>query len=244
MQHTEYTTLYELEDTYWWYVGRRYIIQKLLSKYVHSPESIVDIGCGTGSNLHMLSKFSDKVRGLDISEQAIAYCHDRGFQNVELIRPAEALPINGDADLVTMFDVLEHVADDRVMLSQIYTGLRPGGHLVLTVPAYQFLWSEHDEVLHHKRRYTRRQLVAKLKEQGFTIVKSSYAIVFSCPAIILYRAVKGLLNRFMVTSHHTSHVKLPNVINSFFISLLRIEGTLLQWIDFPFGTSIVVVAKK
>ena len=245
MEHSEYSTLYELEDTYWWYVGRRSIFETFLEKYAPPPGLTVDIGCGTGANLAVLKRFSKLTLGFDVSQSAVDYCRRRGFLNVKVILPDAPLPLDPEqTQLITLFDVLEHAADDEAMLSQVYKGLQPGGVLMISVPAYQFLWSEHDEALHHFRRYNRSELTRKLEDTGFHIVRASYAIVFSCPIIIVYRGLKGLLNKVIRSRRRTSHVRLPVPLNAFFILLLKCEAVLLRYLNFPFGTSIVVVAKK
>lgn len=246
MQDIEYKKMYELEDSYWWYVGRRAVIRSVIKHYcVINGGIIVDVGCGTGTNLGLLGEFSKTVIGLDTAPQAIAYCAARGFRNTKLIDNSSQLPFqDGSVELVTLLDVLEHVENESKTLSEVWRILNRGGTLLLTLPAYQFLWSEHDIALHHFRRYTASRIRELLEKNGFSIVKCSYVIVSQFPIILAYRIVKGILNIFIPATPKTSHVRLPFFLNNFFIFLLQIESKLIHRINFPFGTSIIVVAKK
>lgn len=246
MEIDEYKKLYELENSYWWYVGRRFIIESVLRKFVPSKRGrALDIGCGTGINLGMLSGFASEVVGMDKFSGALDYCKHRGFNNLELL-DVESISSKSENsfDIVTLLDVLEHVEDDDKALRDIHRILKPGGLLIMTVPAYQFLWSEHDVALHHKRRYILNRLVLQMEEAGFKVEKSSYAIVCTFPIIVSYRIIKGIINKFIPSTPKTSHVILPSRINNLFVLPLKLEARLINAINFPFGTSIIVVGKK
>lgn len=245
MEINEYKKMYDLETTYWWYVGRRFIIRSLIRRFWrHKNGSMVDIGCGTGASLSLFKEFSGDVVGLDTSEEALAYCRVRGFNNVKKIEDASRTNLpDHSAQLVTLLDVLEHIKNEAETLKEIKRILAPEGLLLIIVPAYQFLWSEHDVALHHYRRYTSRGLASLLERNGYQVIKNSYAITFSFPIIVLYRVLKGIINVFYKSRPKTSHVELPKILNSFFVGLLETEATLLQYFNFPFGTSIVAVAR-
>lgn len=246
MNYNEYQAMFELETTYWWFVGRRIILAETIQRHITSPvDQALDIGCGTGGNLSVLSRFSKTVIGLDTSPQALDYCRRRGWNTVALIQKDGLLPFADETtDLVTLFDILEHVADERPLLGEILRVLRPDGLLIITVPAFQFLWSEHDVALHHYRRYTRKDLIRLLTDAGLRIISASYVITFSFPIIVLYRILKGSLNFLHPRASKTSYVRLPNVLNAFFIRILAWESKLLAYSTFPFGTSVLIVAAK
>ena len=244
MQQDIYDKTCELENRYWWYLGRRHIFDNLLSRFFPgSPDKkIVDIGCGTGGVIPMLSKHG-QVLGLDIEPRALDFCRSKGFHNVALMenfydtgQPDES------ADLVSLFDVLEHFEDDLKALNEINRILKSGGFVFLSVPAFKILWSELDEVAHHRRRYKQEELEQKLKDSGFAIVKSSYVFFFVFPLIFFYRTVA----RFQKKHLHPqfSYVEFPRLINAFFVTLSKIEAVLLKFINFPFGSSVVVLARK
>ena len=148
----------QLEKYYWWFVGRRRIIERVLEKHFSSRKlNILDWGCGPGGNFKFLSKHGDVV-SVDASDEAITACKEKGIDNV--VKANELNEFNPDTrfDLVTNFDVLEHISEDEQFLRDVKKLLKPDGHILLTVPAYQFLWSELDRVLGHKRRYTRKEI--------------------------------------------------------------------------------------
>lgn len=249
MEPQEYHILHDIEETYWWHVGRRNILRLLLSRTIpNTVDTIIDVGCGTGSDYALLKDFGKKVVGFDISEDALTYCRSRGWTTVSHIDPGQPLPQSDHSvDLITLFDVVEHVERDTTLLRDALRVLKPGGNAVITVPAYGWLWSEHDEALHHYRRYTLRRFVLQLREAGFDVSFASYVIVFSFPLVVLFRALKGVKNLLSGdaprgSSHETSYFHLPKFLNSLFTSILTWEGKLLRWIRFPFGTSILIVA--
>jgi len=242
MNIDEYKTLYELEDFYWWHVGRRDVVKVLLSRFLEQKKNyILEIGCGTGGNVRMLSTFG-KVIGIDPSKEAVHFCRGRGFRDAILGRGEKTNFPSEHFDLVVALDVFEHIENDEVAFRESFRILKKGGYLLLTVPAYQFLWSEHDEVLDHKRRYTASVMRSKAKKAGFEIVKISYLITFLFPIVVLYRVGKKLVTK--KGKEKTSYVIVPEWLNNFFIVLLRFESTLLRYINFPFGTSIICIVKK
>ncbi|HEX7294914.1 MAG TPA: class I SAM-dependent methyltransferase, partial [Pyrinomonadaceae bacterium] len=170
MQAHHYRIVYEVEETHWWYVGRRLIIESLVERICSSIKSstprILDVGCGTGANLQMLAKHRN-AEGVDVSQQAVAFCHHRGLDCVKL-GAIEQLPYENESfDLVTALDVIEHLDDDVAGLGEIRRVLRPGGYVLVFVPAFMFLWGVQDDVSNHRRRYTLHGLLTALKEAGF-----------------------------------------------------------------------------
>jgi SAM-dependent methyltransferase len=155
MLHT-YPILFEVEESHWWYIGRRRIIASFVKAICDQVKDrrarILDVGCGTGANLVRLSDFGD-AEGVDISPDALKFCRERGLNNVKL-GAAESLPYeDGEFDLVTAFDVVEHMDDDIAGLREMRRVLRPDGRVLLFVPTFMFLWGVQDDVSHHRRRY-------------------------------------------------------------------------------------------
>ena len=246
MEISEYKTMAQLEDRYWWYVGRRAIIQSVLSRHITSPVAhAVDLGCGTGANFHILKKFARNLTGLDTSEDAITFCRARGIYDVRLITDPYHLAIeSGSLYLVTLFDVLEHIEHDSRALQELHRILRIKGLIAMTVPAYQFLWSEHDIALHHYRRYTLPNLTKRLKDAGFHIVQASYIISSTLPVIVLYRVLRGVMRRIFPKQPSSSHLVLPSFLNTLLTKVLILEAKLLSICSLPAGTSIVILAQK
>jgi len=243
MNHREYERLYQFEDTYWWHIGRRSIVRRLLHHYLgdKTPLRILDVGCGTGGMLPLLGAFGG-VTGVDHSDEAIKFCQRRGSGAVKL-GDAESLPFAPESfDLVTMFDLLEHVEDDPQALKETFRVLKRDGYLLLTVPAYPFLWSGHDEALGHWRRYRVRDLRLKIYEAGFEIEKMSFTVSALLPPIIFYRLLQRVFAKRGLPK--TSYVVLPMWLNGLLAKVLAWEGWLMQRVSLPFGASIVCLAKK
>ena len=242
MELSEYTTIAKLENTYWWHVGRKYIVAKILEQFLQNDQhyTILNIGCGTGGTVPVLSKFG-RVINIDTSDEAISICRKLAVSNL-VITDGRVLPFQEEScELAVALDVLEHIENDLDALKEWNRLLKPGGKLVLTVPAYQWLWSEHDESLHHYRRYTASSLHKLLNLAGYKVDKRSYAIFSTFPLIVGYRFMRSILPKKEKSS---SYVLLPSPINSLLISILKIEATILKYINMPFGTSVLIVAHK
>ncbi len=233
-----------LEKYYWWFVGRRHIITRVLGRFFSGQQlRILDWGCGPGGNFSFLQKFGD-VTGVDASEEALAACRRKGITNLVQAATLDEFHPKAPFDLIVNLDVLEHIPADQAYVQSLHRVLRPGGYLLVTVPAYQFLWSKLDEVLGHHRRYTRRALKKTLRDNGFEVLTCSYFIFFLSPAFILYRLWEKLTSRTgQKNSLKDSVVKLPGPINWLFTKLLALEAFLIPYISFPFGTSLVAVAQ-
>jgi SAM-dependent methyltransferase len=240
MENTEYEIMYNFEEFYWWHIGRNAIIKQLLNKFVQDRHSkILNIGSGTGGNTSVLQQFGT-ITGVDNSEEAVAFARKRGYETV--VADATNIPFGDNSfDVLVALDVLEHIKDDTLALTEWRRLLKPGGKLLITVPAYQWLWSFHDEALHHLRRYTASGLNRTLNLVGFKILKRSYAIVFSFPLIVGYRLLRSILPK---NKEETSYVILSKPINQFFAWLLKLEAVFISRANFPFGTSVIVVATK
>jgi SAM-dependent methyltransferase len=246
MQPHTYAIMREVEDKHWWYVGRRRIIADFVRRICDqlraegkSEARILDIGCGTGGNLETLSKFG-QAEGVDISTEALDFCRARGLNNVRQ-GAAETLPYESESfDLVTGLDVVEHLDDDVAGLREMRRVLRTGGRVLLFVPAFMFLWGVQDDVSHHRRRYTLRELKGKLQQAGMTVERASYAnISFFGPILMgrLFMRATGL----RPASENNINV---SAFNGLFGRLFGAESWWLNRMSFPFGVSIICVAKR
>jgi len=265
MNPEEYGRMHELETHYWWFVGRRAIIRQQLQE-VHSadlagkPLELLDIGCGTGANLPMLAEVAGPdgfVTALDYSPLALQFAaHELGKQGEEnrsitLLRgDATHLPFaDNQFDVVTMLDVLEHVEDDLAAVREIHRVLKPGGAFVLSVPAYQSLWSAHDEALHHFRRYEYSGLQNVLREGGMQVWRISFAMSVMPPIAWFWRRfiLPFKPRRSRDASRHSEGAVLPTVphfANRLLIKYLEAEGAIIRKRPLKFGTSLVVIARK
>jgi ubiquinone/menaquinone biosynthesis C-methylase UbiE len=238
MEIAEYEKMYKLEGDYWWWVGRRKLIKNILDKLDLNSAAILDAGCGTGINLKYLSGYGAAI-GVDSSRDALNFCRKRGIKNVSQ-GDAERLSFRDNTfDLITALDLLEHL-DDNQALRGFYRVLKPNGYLVLTVPAFNFMWSPHDEAAHHKRRYNRRQLKTILEANGFIIEKLSHWNFFFFLPVVLMRLLKRSRKNQEVK---TDVAELPDIINSLFTSILEFESCLIRRLNLPFGVSLVCLAR-
>jgi SAM-dependent methyltransferase len=242
MQHT-YPILYQVEQSHWWHIGRRRILASFVAdicrRVTDRRPRILDVGCGTGANLLMLSQYGD-AEGVDVSEDALAFCRERGLAQVRQ-GAGEALPHEDNTfDLVTAFDVVEHMDDDLAGLREMYRVLRPGGHVLLFVPTFMFLWGVQDDVSHHRRRYRLAELRRVLEQAGFVIERSTYAnITFFLPILVIRRLMR--LTGLKTESENNINL---SAFNGVLGTLLGAESKILRYTNLPFGVSGLCVAKK
>ena len=243
MQQHTYSIMYQVEGAHWWFVGRRRIIESFLERICPGLKStqprILDIGCGTGANLEMLSQFGD-AEGVDVSAEALAFCRERGLGNVRQ-GEAEHLPWeDGSFDLVTGLDVVEHLDDDVAGLREMRRVLRPGGYAFLFVPAFMFLWGVQDDISHHRRRYTLKGLQQAAREAGLEIERATYAnISFFLP--VLMGRVLMRLTRIRPASENNINIK---ALNGVFGRIFGAESSILRHMNLPFGVSAICVARR
>jgi SAM-dependent methyltransferase len=242
MQHT-YPILYEVEESHWWYIGRRRIIasfvQEICRQFKDRRPRILDVGCGTGANLVMLSQFGE-AEGVDISPDALAFCRERGLEGVRL-GAAEKLPYeDGRFDLVTAFDVVEHLDDDVAGLREMRRVLGPDGRLLLFVPTFMFLWGVQDEVSNHRRRYRLPELRRAVREAGFEVERTTYAnITFFAPILL----VRKLMRLTGIRTATENSINIP-LLNGLLGHVLGSERSLLRYLNLPFGVSGLCVARR
>ncbi|MFQ6134168.1 MAG: class I SAM-dependent methyltransferase, partial [Armatimonadota bacterium] len=243
MSPEEIEKMFRLEDVYWWFVARRRLVSLLLREAVEGGEErrVLDVGCGTGATMRTLAQHG-RVWGVDPSTEALSRCRERGF--TALTRgTVEALPFGDNSfDVVTCLDVLEHV-DDEAALAELCRVCRPCGWLLLTVPAYRFLWSEHDEALQHRRRYGAGEVRAKLEAAGFRVAWLTYVLALLLLPIALFRLGQRLFRRKRAAAQ-TAHIMLPDWLNRLLVRLLDLESRLVRRVSLPFGVSVVCLARK
>jgi len=242
MEHT-YPILFRVEQSHWWYVGRRRIIARFVEQICRGVKDraprILDIGCGTGANLVLLSKYGE-AEGVDVSHDALSFCRERGLEKVKH-GAAEQLPYENDSfDLVTAFDVVEHLDDDLAGLKEMRRVLRPGGHALLFVPTFMFLWGLQDEVSNHRRRYRLPELKQLLTEAGFEVERATYLnITFFLPILLIRKLMK--LTGIKTSSENNINV---SAFNSVFGALFGMESSILRFMNLPFGVSGLCVARR
>ncbi|HEX3083044.1 MAG TPA: class I SAM-dependent methyltransferase [Pyrinomonadaceae bacterium] len=242
MLHT-YPILFEVEESHWWYIGRRRIIaffvKSICDQVKDRRARILDVGCGTGANLVRLSDFGD-AEGVDISPDALKFCRERGLNNVKL-GAAESLPYEDhEFDLVTAFDVVEHMDDDVAGLREMRRVLRPGGRVLLFVPTFMFLWGVQDEVSNHRRRYRLDELRQVVTAAGFEVERTTYAnITFFMPVLL----VRKFMRLTGIRTETENSINIP-ALNRIFGAILGAERYWLRYSNIPFGVSGLCVARR
>lgn len=240
--HT-YGILFRIEETHWWHSARRKIVLDWIKeRYAgRTGLSILDAGCGTGLLMQELSSLGT-VEGIDISEEALDFCRRRGLTNVQR-GDVTQLPFASESfDLVTAMDILEHLDDDTGALREWRRVLKPGGRVILFVPAHRWLWSLQDEVSHHRRRYTYRTLRAAIQDSGLEIERQSYVSTFLFPVIFLGRQWLKVRLRFQtIDTENDLH---PTWSNGILRRVFQSEIPVLRRMNMPFGASLVAVARK
>jgi SAM-dependent methyltransferase len=232
-----YETLAEMESHYWWHVGRLRILDAQLRRLAGAGRPhILNVGCGTGGTVGMLERHGTVVN-VDVSDQAIAHMARLGYDDVVKVDGIELPFEDATFDLVAAFDVLEHIEKDATALVEWARVLRPGGRILLTVPAHQWLWSGFDVAQHHHRRYNRRTLRAAVLQAGLTPRRISYAIAFSLPLVAGFRLLAEARNR--PPEDQTGYVRVPRPVNRAFIGMLALEARMHHVMRVPFGTSVL-----
>ena len=230
---------YKMEESHWWFRGRRKIVRYFLKKFLKDKikPDILDVGCGTGFNLINFSDIGE-IFGAETSAVALEYLEKRGLKEKVFFTDLPDLQIPKIFDCITCLDVLEHVADDETALSNLRKYLNAEGVILITVPAYQRLWSRHDEAAHHVRRYSREELVKKIKKAGFKIEYLTYfnTFLFLPEAVFRFLKIGG--------KSGSDLFKFGKFFNFILSLIFSSELFFLKITPFPFGLSILCVAKK
>ncbi len=240
---SRYDTIKLFQQQHFWFRGRNELICAQLKKHFSSSVSILEIGCGTGQVLNAINSAFPAMHlcGTEIHTQGLELArHD--LPNAEFLQiDARAIPFEEEFDVVCAFDVIEHIEEDCTALTQLHQACRPGGGVILTVPQHDWLWSKRDELAHHKRRYSRHDLLKKLRDVGFVTQEATSFITFLLPLMFLSR----LRQRNDASTEENSEFQLSPTANRVFLTLSRCENWLIsRGIRLPIGGSLLVIAKK
>ncbi len=250
MDELAYQQFCTLDKTHWWLNGRRNIFFHLLDTFLPVKKGlrVMDVGCGFGGMLPGLSRYGHAM-GLEIDLDSARGCRKRGFTGI-CLGSGYDLPLrNNSLDLITLFDSIEHIEDDLRVVRQCGAALKPGGHLMITVPAYQFLFADNDRISHHLRRYTRGRLQQIARAAGLEIIKSTYYNVLLFPLILpailamkAMQAIRGPLGEGEGKTNLSHHKQGP--VNRILTAIFSAERGFLGRISMPFGHSIALIARK
>lgn len=239
MERVVYDRMAELDEVHWWYTARRRILASLIERTVRPPANarILEVGCGTGHNLKMLERFGT-VDGIEIDKAARTVAEKRLGRSISSARLPELKGIKrSHYDLVAALDVVEHIDDDRSTIDALASCLKPGGKLLVTVPAHQWMWSAHDELNHHKRRYSKRRLRALIEESPLRLEKIGYFNSILFPLAVGARLVAKLTGR-----GGSDDTLPPKPVNYLFERTFAAERRLVGTVPLPPGLSLFAVA--
>lgn len=236
MQQAEYQKMFRLENKHFYFVAKRFFIKTVLNPYKNQIKTILDIGCGTGGQTQLLQAFGSVV-GLEPNLLARKLARSRGLKVIG--GKAESLPkFSNKYDLVTFLDVLYHrnIRKPEQAIFQANKILKKGGLLLITDSAFSWLTSDHDRVMHGSRRFTVSQLQKILRKQHFMVLKSSY-LYFTVFPILVFK-------RLVFSNRHSDVNSVFWLINYLLIALLWVESKFLKWINYPWGSSVIILAQK
>lgn len=246
MEKDEYRVMYDIEQSYWWFVGKQFLMKTVLNSLparASRGDSILDIGCGTGIVMKLLAGFGTAF-GMELSQEAIQFLKQRGLKLIVRSDAGRSIPFKANTfSTVSCLDVLEHLDDDSVVLDEMVRVCKPGGHIIITVPACKALWSVHDEALHHKRRYSRKDLLAKAGKFNCAVLKSSYYNATLMIPILAVRKLRSVVpGKREVRSDF--FMPLPRWLNILLAAVFVAEIRCLRFLDLPFGVSLLLVIQK
>jgi 2-polyprenyl-3-methyl-5-hydroxy-6-metoxy-1,4-benzoquinol methylase len=248
MEPEVYETFSSVEDHHWWFSARRQFIRRLIERFIVTDEAAVycEVGCGTGGNLPMLAETAT-VDAVEMDAYGLQCVRDRSVEGVRTIQAGflpDGLPVTGPYRAVFSLDVLEHLEDDSAAARAMADLLQDQGVLLITVPAYQWMWSYHDEINQHVRRYSRTEVIRIVEQAGLQVVYSSHFNTILAPLAIGARAWEKLVGVFRQPQKSVGLALPPRWLNRILEEIFGLERFLAGRLSIPFGLSIVVVATK
>ena len=240
MNEREFEVLDRIEEDHWWFRGKRLLLRALLGDRV--PGRLVDLGCGTGGVLRDWMR-EGVCLGVDRSSFALSVCRAKGFPRL-VQGDLTTLPLRPTSfDTVLALDVIEHLPDDVAFLKGAAALCAPGGRVIVGVPAFQLLWSQHDRTFQHHRRYSAGQLRAAVLAAGLRIERITYTNFLVFPATAVWRILSYRLGLGRLAPAHDLWT-LPRWLNGALTRVYQLEARLLQRFDLPFGVSVVCIASR
>jgi SAM-dependent methyltransferase len=241
------------EDYHWWFASRTRALHAVMGQVLpQKPDlRLLDIGCGAGNMIHHLDQYG-RVKGLDIDERPVRKARERGY-DVDQFDVTRPMPFDPNSfDVITALDVIEHNQDDLAILRDSYRLLKPGGYIVITVPAFMWLWSYNDELNAHARRYTAAELRQKLSQSGFKVRRITYNNFFIFPlaaGLLLLRRLSGakpeLASHYLDEDEYQVEMEPASPpVNAVLTLVGQIEASLIRYVNLPVGTSLIAVGQK
>ncbi len=236
--------LFQVESGSFWFCSRNKLILWALGKYFPYAKSFLEVGCGTGFVLSAIeNKFPDiNLYGTEYFSDALDFAQSR-LKRAKLFQAnALQLPFKNEFDIIGAFDVIEHVEQDETAIRAMYEAVKPGGGIILTVPQHKALWSKHDEYAHHRRRYSAKELINKVKLVGFNIITTTSFMTLLLPLLLTFRKnFKGDDIKRDIMSQY----KINRFTNAILEKILDFERILIEYsVKFPLGSSLMLIGRK
>ena len=244
MEETFYEEYAQIEATHWWFEGRRMIFDAVIrSLQLPSSALLLDLGCGTGANLNFLTGYGRAI-GLDWGAAAARYARARTA--VPVFRgDVAALPFAANSvDLITAFDLIEHIDDDRACVNELMRVCRPGGFIMVTVPAFRWMWGRQDTINHHKRRYRADEFAQLFRDAGLDVVRFTYINTILFPVVAAVRLFRRFVPEHNGTLRSDFSMNKPGPLNTFLGKLFGAEAWVIRRARLPVGVSLLCVARK
>lgn len=240
MQVEHLEELKELEESYWWHVAKRELAVSLLQKYFPAPGKLVEGGVGSARNLVTFRELGYEVRGFDVMPESISTAKAKGL-HADMHDLAQPWPVEHESlRAVVLLDVIEHIADPVAVLQNAANSLAPGGGIIVTVPAYQWMFSDWDKALGHYRRYTMKMLRAQAEEAGLNVVSLTHWNAFTLPAAMAVRSCEKLFPR----GRSAEFPRVSKFTNQILLSCAAAERWMINRLPVPLGLSVVGVLSK
>ena len=243
MEKNYYKDYFRLEKNNWLFRVRRNLIYSIFKEYnINSGMRILDYGCGSGFIVGQLQARGYDVHGTDISGEAIEYGTSQGIRNLQTTSGIQVDFPDESFDLILAMDVVEHINEDNLVIKELERLLRPNGRIIITVPAYQWMWGVQDEVSHHFRRYSMNSITKLLSNfSNLSILRKTYFNTFLFPAVALVRLISKWFN---IKNRESDFDISDNFLNPIFYFIFNTEIKILKWVRYPFGVSILIILEK
>ncbi len=245
MDPAEYEVMYRVEDTHWWYRGMAAISLSILKVWIPVLRDlrILDAGCGTGATIASLLSGSGEITGIDLSRKALQFCQARGIQPLVRASVGDLPLVRSSFDLITSLDVLysADVPNVAAALKELNRVLTPDGHLLLRVPAYNWLRGSHDVIVHTARRFTLKEVIHLLESAGFIVLHATYANTLFFPFVL----IKRMIEKILPSKKPGSDLKIRfGILNQILTGILSLEAPLAAKLTLPYGLSVIAIARR
>ncbi len=232
---------YETEKDYWWFALKRQLIINFITSLVPQGSTILEIGSGGGLLSAELQKIGFKIISTDVEPSSARYTREMGISRVFISDCGEGIPLqDASVDLIFMTDVLEHIEDDNRVLSECFRVLKSGGYILITVPAYQCLYSSWDRWNHHYRRYNKKAICSLAQRNNLSIIKITFWNIPGVPFAIL----RKFLDIFNPNRSYEGFPRVPKILDKVLRLIISVENYLIRKVSLPFGLSLICILRK